>query len=123
MKDHCSRSHKTNSKSAKMLRRTTSGVVRTNSSNFCKNTVLRSRRTIPQYSEVNNDENRFGDFTVVDHHANQSQPVIYYFIEITNPIQRNNQNYNGSNNSNNNNNNNSNISPPTLTRRYRVRHL
>lgn len=110
-----------------MLRRSTSSVLqrrKTMNPHHTNHTILRSRRNIPQYSDtlisdINNmngyqEENRFGDFNVLN--ENNHPGVIYYFIEVTNPLGNNNNNNNNSsggngygnvdNNSNNNNSNN-----------------
>lgn len=59
-------------------------------------------------STTNTNGVRFGDFTVLNHNTHPG--VIYYFIELRNPLGRryteNNENVGGGGNNNNNNNNN-----------------
>ena len=97
-----------------MLRTTTSQIYQKRKTN---QTILRSRRKIPQYSDTlnnslngypdeynnnnnNNNSNRYGDFNVLN--ENNHPGVIYYFIEVVNPVVPNNRNGPGSDNNNNN---------------------
>lgn len=100
-----------------MLRSSTTSILQRRRTP--NNTILRSRRSIPQYSDVVADpgngnvngyqeESRYGDFAVLN--ENNHPGVIYYFIEVTNqdgtPL-----NSSVGNNNNNNNNNNGNSTP------------
>ena len=99
-----------------MLRSTTSQVYQRRKTN---QTILRSRRKIPQYSDTlynsmngytddnnNNNTNRYGDFNVLN--ETNHPGVIYYFIEVRNPTINNSRNDHGLNNGDNSNNNNNN---------------
>lgn len=99
-----------------MLRTTTSQAYQKRKTN---QTILRSRRKIPQYSDTlnnslhgyiddnnNNSNNRYGDFNVLN--ETNHPGIVYYFIEIRNSAVNNNRNDHERNNGNNNNNNNNN---------------
>ncbi|CCK69369.1 Roq1p KNAG_0C02580 [Huiozyma naganishii CBS 8797] len=91
-----------------MLRRNTTHIF--NNSKRVPHRVLRSRKSVPQYSdsinlglgnEYQQEEARFGNFSVLN--ENTHPGVVYYFIELRNSGDDSSTPGRGNNNNNNNN--------------------